>query len=805
VPDLFSDQLIESLRNYVANQDEVSRTSKVNTKDDFYNLSEKITNPEMIFWKWCKKVNLIDLEPALDKIDWQKNLKDFENPNDSSSEPLEYFREYLWKERDINTYVVTEIRGINADTAQVTVGELMKIKDGDRFIFDGDILESDSITTGISYEVFDVQLFDGANQTIFKVTQTGIGQKIFTIGDDGLNCYLDYDKFVKYIGEISSQSKVEISSRDYIEITANISHHQGQTPTVLFKTKDTTNYYPNLELPIMPDQIQEEIKGSENLQSPIRQTPADYPGSFYGLFDTVDKTYLTENGDRLKKQGEYYGVLRTNNIGLDDDNYFEKLSEFNSDEIDGLKVDFDISHYLKMNLPDTNVSNFDEFNSLNYNNQPPEDFEFNGVVWFYELDDGTGSIHSNVFGIEFLNNPNDDFDENDPDGQLIRPFPKLVSNGDQDGLSYIYNLNLNFQTDNDLVPMAYDVTTLSNNFAFDLYQNVLQTNYLLTENITEVISGYTFLQDEMFKVKSIVFSQQQYDQIQDRLDNLDALLRLYSSMRMVDSDTAKIEIDYNDTYPRAKINVVRNEYQGIQTETTSDIRAENVLLEDKSLVITVPNQNKLSLNIENNSTELYLEPVKVVLSQDLIYTQSIEILITPETSDVINQLEININYETSAGIFEENLLTVDLPIDLIEYNETDQTLNVVSQTTYMNSPVYQYSKSIDTTFVSGKTIIEVENEYFEVGDNIYVDNFWLYDPNGNYQGGDFSGAYKIEAVGILGNNTYYQIDLAPGDVNTLRTVLKVSNYNGMKIDIIRVSDGLDDALSTRYRITKELL
>ena len=44
-------------------------------------MSEIQTPSEMIFWKWCRKLNLLDLEPAIDKQDWDKTLPDFNNLN----------------------------------------------------------------------------------------------------------------------------------------------------------------------------------------------------------------------------------------------------------------------------------------------------------------------------------------------------------------------------------------------------------------------------------------------------------------------------------------------------------------------------------------------------------------------------------------------------------------------------------------------------------------------------------------------------------------------------------------------------
>ena len=72
-------------------------------------------------------------------------------------------------------------------------------------------------------------------------------------------------------------------------------------------------------------QIQDEIIGSENLSSPIRTDPNDYPGSYFGYFDTFDKTYKLSDGDSMRYSGDYYGILRVNNVGLSLDDAFENL------------------------------------------------------------------------------------------------------------------------------------------------------------------------------------------------------------------------------------------------------------------------------------------------------------------------------------------------------------------------------------------------------------------------------------------------------------------------------------------------
>ena len=91
-PTKLSDQLVESLRNYVANYDTSLHESRINSNTDFYNISERYTPTESIFYKWLRKINLIDFEPAVHKVDWDKNFSDFENPNASTTTNTDYFR-----------------------------------------------------------------------------------------------------------------------------------------------------------------------------------------------------------------------------------------------------------------------------------------------------------------------------------------------------------------------------------------------------------------------------------------------------------------------------------------------------------------------------------------------------------------------------------------------------------------------------------------------------------------------------------------------------------------------------------------
>ena len=94
----YADQMVESLRNYIENADCTFLESKISDRKEFYNINEPKTPTEKIFWKWLRKFGAIQFEPAEHKVDWDKNLPDFDNPNADTTLNQDYFRKYLWKE-----------------------------------------------------------------------------------------------------------------------------------------------------------------------------------------------------------------------------------------------------------------------------------------------------------------------------------------------------------------------------------------------------------------------------------------------------------------------------------------------------------------------------------------------------------------------------------------------------------------------------------------------------------------------------------------------------------------------------------
>jgi hypothetical protein len=805
LPNDFGDQMVESLRNYIANYDTVLRESKINSNTDFYNINEQTTPTEMIFWKWCKKLNLIDLEPATHKIDWDKNLSDFDNENGTGTN---YFQKYLWKERDVNYYDCNITVGASnvfpgLDKPIITIDKNAKFKVGDSIYLSE--ITSNMLSAETSYNVTYVE-YNTSNinetstyETILELEYNGnfIDSEL---PDNSAMIHLNYNRFVEYIGEIQAVSKIQTSKKNYTEVTIQIPHHVGKTPTILFEIEQNTNFYPSLEMPIMSIEQQEEIFGSENTNSPIRLNPENYPGTYFGYFDTEDKTYKCSNGDKLRYSGDYYGINLSNNVGLDSENHFENLTDFNSNNIDGLKIDMNKDHYLKMNLPDYNINNFDEFNST-YFDSSPEDFNFNAILWYYELDDGSGTITNNLYGIEFINNPNDDCDECDINNRKITPYRKLVSNGDQNGDSYIFDLNINFNNDNDTVPLSYDPTTIYNQFGFDLYQNILQSNAKLQDNFISIVSGYTEIHEELFDIRSLVYSQTSIDTIKSQIENLNDLLSLYSTFQFTDSDTTTIETNYDGIYPKLKVNIKDTLYSEITNINISNVLYYNNI-NNANYNISIPTTNQLLLNIYNNNN-VFPNDVNILLNKDLSYKQGIDIYIKPNLSKLSNILNININYDDGLGNISATTLlsNITLPIDLLNYDSTTPSASTYTNSYYINENEYTYAQNWETGITTKFYLMQ---DLFTINDYIHINNFYVISGSTII---DKSGVYQI-IEHTSGNNYGSGSDITinlNNDGYLLKTKPKISYYKGWKINILRISSLSTSSIDDRYKITKTLL
>ena len=818
----FSDQIIESLRNYVANQETVIRESRLNNTKYYYDTNALETPTEKVFFKWCKKLGLVDFEPAVPGDEYFSNLTEFERRSINDDQ---YFQEYLWREREIlpwSTYsyyqsgvvgYITKMEIEFVGTTNFKVGDKIKIY----------YISNSAINTngGYNTDMDGTDTFDGIQTNVLAVIpasssqgqriiidiETTISQEYETTG----KAELVYHRLVQYVGEVTGVSNVQEANRNYTEVYAHIPDHTGQTPDVLFRTIVDVNYKPNVNFPILPSQFQPEILGAELFNSPIVSFPQNYPGSYFAQFDTPDFTYETSTGDTLRRSGGYFGVSGDINNPI-----------VNSSLIDGINIDFNTSHYVKMNIFNRVLTNFDQFNALEVNNQPPSDFEFNAILWYYTVQkqdsNGNQVTKTNLYGVSFLDNQSNNTTESEI-GIRFPVYKKLVSNGQHDGTSYAFSLNLNFNILNDNPQQTYNPEAINSLFSMNLFNQAMAKLSSTNDSFLNIIAEQGDLRDQVSNVRQLLYTQTDIDTINTKIKSLENLLRLYSTNQIVGNDSIGVSNLSNN------ITLTNKEpaYTRIDNIKTTDLyRTDGII----PLNISVPTNKNLLIIINNNDVVqldlLNNDKLTVVFDRDLDYKQSIEILIkSNEFSTQNKKLDIYINsgIPGNTSVTSEVLLIGDIDLPIF-FNSTSQLPNSASLWKDFNFDI-DFTQTIQYTIgdilevpLSGNTTII--NNSIKPGDVLSLNNLYV----GTASIYDFSGQYVVDSLGGL-TSSYIRLNidsnpdlLAYGALASLplylhgtsSTLLSNTPYfslnKGKKIKITRVSN-LDVSLFDKYQISVE--
>ena len=757
-PASFNDAIIESLRNYVANHEVVLRESRLNNTKYYYDTNALETPTEKIFFKWAKKLNLIDFEPAIPDDEYFSNLTELQrgNINDDS-----YFPEYMWKEREVISWNAISFyesgeQGF-ANTLEIEFAGLTNFKIGDKVrifnvsnstIYNDTELNGSDTNTGIMANV--VLLIPPSStkgQRIVVDIMTTLSQEFETTGQ----VELVYNRFVEYIGEITGVSNVQEANRNYTEVHAHIPDHTGSTPDILFRTMVDVNYKPNLTFPILPVQYQPEILGAELFSSPIVSSPQNYPGSYFAHYDTPDFTYETATGDSIRRSGNYYGVSGDINNPI-----------INSDTIDGISVNFNTSHYVKMNIINRTLTNFDQFNGLEVNNTPPSDFEFNAILWYYTVQkvDTTGNIttKTNLYGISFLDNPNNNPIEEEK-GLRFPVYKKLVSNGQQDGTSYAFSLNLNFNIINDNPQLAYNPESINSLFSMNLFNQAMSRLSSTNDSCLNVLAEQGEIKDQLDSLKQLLYTQTDIATINTKISNLERLLRLYSTNQIVSSDSIEAQ-----TIPGTPVSISlfnrEPSYSVISNIKTTDLYSNTGIIPlnysvpvNKNFLLNIINNDDVSLSLPNN------DKLTIILSNDLSYKQSVDILITASPLASQNK-KLDIFIDTiipSANTTTETLLVgdIDLPVYFNPVNSLVNSAYLWSDFKFnidFNKTIqYTQGNLLEIPLDANQLII---NNSIKPGDTFKLNNFFV----GTSSIFDFSGQYTVDSL-VSSTSSYIRLNV----------------------------------------------
>lgn len=799
----YKDQLVESLRNYVANHEVTIRETKISDNEYFYDNNALETTTEKIFWKWCRKLNLIDFEPAVPEDEYFSNLPQFERNNVNEDD---YLPEILWKERETTEWGFSRVyQGTSAGTYSNPLAiEFLgttNLREGDIVTFQNIENTNINFLNGLQLDVIESNPagLTAGQEIKFAYTYTGSTQT-----DEEGSAKLVYNKLLQYIGEITAVNNVQEANRSYTEVYAHIGDHHGQTPDVLFRTLIDVNYKPNLEYPVLPSQYQPEIWGAENFNSPIVSTPQNYPGDYFGQFDTENFVYETSSGDSLRRSGDYYGQFGDiNDTTIDPTN------------IDGLSVDFNTDHYAKMNIINQELDNFDEFNAFPVNNEPPKDFEFNAILWYYTVTDIQGNEATNLYGITFLDNP-----QNNPDPDLsgikIPTYKKFVNNGEQDGTSYAFSLNLNFNIINDNIQPSFNPNNINNLFSFNLFNEAMKRLASANNSFNEAIAEHDGIKNDIEGLKGLIYSQTDLNTINNRINNLDQLLQLYQTLQLSSTDTIEVIQNNSTTPPSVELHTRDGAYISIENVrvtnlyNTSGAIPYNINVPDgKNFMVRVFNDDETELDLPNE------DRLSIFLDRDLDYKQSVDIVVDGSSTCTQNkQLDIFVNFVANANLNDEPILTelatnLDLPI---YYNTQNNQTNTARN---WNKFDLNLDLNQDVTILPGELLeigVPAKNGLVS-GDTYQLENFLV----GATNSVDYSGQYELFSVATASNtiqldfsNNQELVDFADtqilpyqihgGSQSTLNSLPYLSINKGYKITITRVSNNDGGDISKRYLV-----
>jgi len=719
-------------------------------------------------------------------------------------------------------------------TTNFRVGDIAKFT-GMSNVTDGDIpgIESDLVQSEI-LQVIPAGATQG-QKIIFDIDASLIPTILETTG----KVELVYNRLVQYIGEVNGINNVQEANRSYTEVYALIPDHTGKTPDILFRIHNDENYKPNLTFPIIPSQYQPEIIGSELFTSPIVNTPQNYPGSYFGQFDTEDFTYEVSTGDSIRRSGDYYGISGDINQPVVD-----------GSTVDGIVVDFNTSHYVKMNIVNGAISTFDQFDALEVNNEPPVDFEFNALLWYYTIEDMNGNISTNLYGISFLDNPDNNQNESEI-GIRLPVYRKLVTNGKQDGTSYAFSLNLSFNIINDNPQDAFNPEAINSLYSMNNFNAAMTRLASINDSFLNILAENITMKEEIENIRQLLYTQTDIDTINGRIKYLEGLLLLFKTNQIQDSDTIKVVVEQSTNFSVLKLENIDTDYKEITNLNTTDLYTalgiipNNINVPDnKNFLIHVTNNDEVDLTLPNN------DKLTIVIDRDLDYRQTCYIIIDSNSLSTQNKkLDIYLKYAIastqpgpgeSAGSNVQSNVSInnpigDLPVETPIITDINLPIlfNSVTQQPNLASISSKFNFNVDLT----KEIILNTNNILEVpldghstmiknsikqGDVLVMNDFQV----GTTSVFDFSGQYKVDSVGITNSYLYLNIISNPELVAygasaslpkyihnpngvTYSTELSNNPYftlnKGMKFKITRVDSSGNSAIEDRYLIETEYL
>lgn len=387
----------------------------------------------------------------------------------------------------------------------------------------------------------------------------------------------NYQRVIKYIGEIEMNNTVNHPNNTYTEIYIHIPSESGAFPYTLFKTTADANYSPGMVFTQTSDYILGRDPSTVHpsglstfalFDSKYTSMSASLSGILYKFDDSTSTWTPSQWWFNVPKENSYFLESNFNDASNDKLKISNgsKTVEFLRSRLDGITLDFNLTDYALIN---NNFNSFQEFGMSGLTTH----FEFNTILVYYDvIDKNTGNKETNLYGVLFL----DSVQDTSGGGGTIARFKKFKANtitGDN-GNAYSLKLNFKFDISNEevsVISFVNEYNTLSMNLFLDVLNNSIKVNYTLEDFIFQIENIKQKLDEiEPFALQYPELNTKLNDlktQIENNLtifsdlDNLKSLiLKNYQEILNIYNNKTSIEMSYNldVIQPLNGINIIRD-------------------------------------------------------------------------------------------------------------------------------------------------------------------------------------------------------------------------------------------------------
>jgi hypothetical protein len=479
-------------------------------------------------------------------------------------------------------------------------------------------LNFEALTT--SQDTYDASLFLNVSERIFwkwlkelgviRFRNANSAESVattprFTEEDQILTGSDRYNRVIQHIGEIDVVNSVQNKVNAYTEIYIHVPNEAGNTPLVLLKSVEDTNYYPAQIFRNSPtDALNIEYLVGRNFDD---VHPAGL--SLLAIYDQDvigEPTGATVNGvngnwyDPLSGPNAYFTDLTFGDPTTDVIVKTQNLSTvtYKRSRLDGIMLDFEHTNY-KPIVDNSLIESISEFNAT----AAAKAFEFNCVLVYYDIYNPQvpTDVETNLYGVLFL----DDIEPISLGAGRIPRFKKFIPDPvtKLNGNSYGFKINLKFDTsvDNTGVEKAInDFSSYSLEIFTDTTNQLVEATRIINDKATEMAA----LQEQVDTLENLLLTSEEQVQIEERLTTIETAL--IANQAIYDSNSALLDLINKNA---DSINsIISGDLTEALTFDLDVFKSGPGITLDKSVL------NRISIINSNQSYNIGISPVQADLS-----------------------------------------------------------------------------------------------------------------------------------------------------------------------------------------------